>query len=261
MRLDDLHPGRRDHAAEQHVEQHHDADDDHGRLVRNAEHQRDEVAGADHLRDRVEEQRQDAADRRGDPDRRLLQPERDDIGKGELAEVAQRLGDEEHQRRPADQPPGGVDHPVVAAQRDQAGDAEERRGAHVVAGQRQAVLQRADAAAGRVEIGRRPRPARRPVGDRQRQRDDQQEEARSRRPSACRASLSIGSTRGRPAQSRSRSRSRCDFGIVVTVGPDDVDRRQHPGQDEHGNAQHDAERRGLADPRRQQARWSSRRAG
>ena len=32
--LDDLHPRRRDHPAEQHVDQHHDADARHGRLVR-----------------------------------------------------------------------------------------------------------------------------------------------------------------------------------------------------------------------------------
>ena len=59
-----------------------------------------------------------------------------------LPEVAQRLGDEEHQRRPADQPAGRVDHAVVSAQRDEPGDAEKRRGAHVVAGERQAVLER-----------------------------------------------------------------------------------------------------------------------
>ena len=93
-----------------------------------------------------------------------------------LPEVAQRLGDEEHQRRPADQPAGRVDHAVVAAQRDQPGDAEEGRRAHVVAGQRQAVLQRAHAAPGGIELGRRPRSTRRPVGDGQRERHDHQEE-------------------------------------------------------------------------------------
>ena len=89
---------------------------------------------------RVEEHRQDAAERRRDAHRHLPQAERHDVGKRELAEVAQRLGDEEHQRRPAHQPAGRVDHPVVAAQRDEAGDAEKRRRAHVVAGERQAVL-------------------------------------------------------------------------------------------------------------------------
>ena len=108
------------------------------------EHQRDQIARADHLREHVEEQRQDAAERRRDADRHLPQPERHDVGEGELAEVAQRLGDEKHQRRPADEPAGRVDHPVVAAQRHQAGDAEKRRRAHVIAGQREAVLKRTD---------------------------------------------------------------------------------------------------------------------
>ena len=148
-----------------------------GRLVGDAEHQRDQIAGADHLRDHVEEQRQDAADRRGDPHRRLLQPERHDIGEGELAEVAQRLGDEEHQRGPANEPAGRINHPVVSAQRDQPRDAKERGRAHVVAGEREAVLQRADAAARGIEIRRRARPSRGPVGDRERERDDHQKEA------------------------------------------------------------------------------------
>ena len=76
----------------------------------------------------------------------------DDVGERVAAEVAQRLGDQEHHDRPADQQADRVDQAVEARQRHQAGDAEEARGAHVVAGQREAVLQRRDAAAGRVEL-------------------------------------------------------------------------------------------------------------
>ena len=72
----------------------------------------------------------------------LPQPERDDVGERVLAEVAQRLGDQEQHDRPADQEADRVDQPVEARERDQAGDAEEAGGAHVVAGQRQAVLER-----------------------------------------------------------------------------------------------------------------------
>jgi hypothetical protein len=53
-RLDDLHPGGRDHPAEQHVEQHDAADDQHRRPIRQTEQEVDEPAGADHLRDQVE---------------------------------------------------------------------------------------------------------------------------------------------------------------------------------------------------------------
>ncbi|MEZ5292644.1 MAG: hypothetical protein R2745_16300 [Vicinamibacterales bacterium] len=73
--LDDLHPGRREHPAEEHVGQHHAADDDDGQLVRHAEEQADEVAGAHHLRDEVEGDDGQAAEGRRDADGRLAQAE------------------------------------------------------------------------------------------------------------------------------------------------------------------------------------------
>ena len=76
------------------------------------------------------------------PHRRLAQPDRHHVGEGVPPEVPERLGDEEEHDRPADQPAGGVDQPVEPGGGDQPRDAEKRRGAHVVAGQREAVLAR-----------------------------------------------------------------------------------------------------------------------
>mgnify|MGYP006143843501 CR=1 FL=1 len=69
-------------------------DDDDGGLVLEAEHEADQAAGADHLRDEVEDHRRQCADRGGDAHGHLLQPERHDVGERVLAEIAQRLGDD-----------------------------------------------------------------------------------------------------------------------------------------------------------------------
>jgi hypothetical protein len=53
-RLDDLHPGGREHPAEEHVGHHHGADDHDRRLVADAEEEHDQVPGPHHLRDQVE---------------------------------------------------------------------------------------------------------------------------------------------------------------------------------------------------------------
>src|SRR5262249_11473876 len=52
-----------------------------------------------------------------------------------------------------DQEADGVEEPVVPVEGDQAGDAEERRGRHVVAADRHAVLQAGEGAATGVEVG------------------------------------------------------------------------------------------------------------
>ena len=153
--LDDLHPGGGGHAAEQHVDHHQRADDDHRDPVLEAEQQLDQLAGADHLRDQVEGHHDQRARGGEDAHRRLLEAERRHVGEGELAEVAQPLGHQEGDDRPADQEADRVDQPVVAARHHRRRDAEERGRRHVVAGDRQAVLEAGDAAAGGVEVGRR----------------------------------------------------------------------------------------------------------
>ena len=175
-RLDDLHPGGRNHPAEEHVDQHHAADDRDGQLVRQAEEQPNQVAGAYHLRDQVERDHGQRADRGGDAHRHLLQPRGHHVREGVAAEVPQRLGDEEHHDRPAHQPADRVDQPVEAGKRHQPRDAQEAGRAHVVAGQRQPVLQRGDAAAGGVELLGRLHLPRGPHGDAERQHDEPEEE-------------------------------------------------------------------------------------
>ena len=154
-RLDDLHPGGGDHAAEGDVDDHQHADQDDRVEIGQAEQQLDQLAGADHLRDQVEGDGDQRAGRRHGADRRRLQTIGGDVGEGEAAEVAQRLGHQEHDDRPADEEADRVDQAVVAGAEHQRRNAEERGRRHVVAGDRQAVLEAGDAAAGGVEVLRR----------------------------------------------------------------------------------------------------------
>jgi hypothetical protein len=153
--LDDLHPGGRGHAAEQHVHHHQRADDGDGVAVVQAEQQLDQLAGADHLRDQVERHHHQRAGGRERADRGLLEAVGGHVGEGELAEVAQLLGHQEGDHRPANQEADRVDQAVVAVGHHRCGNAQERGRRHVVAGDRQAVLEAGDAAAGGVEVRRR----------------------------------------------------------------------------------------------------------
>jgi hypothetical protein len=174
--LDDLHPRGGEHAAEDHVDEHQDADQ-HDRVVEGdlRDEQADERAGAHHLRNHVEEahgQRRTGGDR---AHALLLQAERQDVGHGELAGVAQRFGHQQQHGQVGDEPPHGIQEPVVAVEGDQAGDAQEGRGRHVVARHRPAVLEPGDAAAGAVELRGGLGPFRRPVRDAERDGDEDQE--------------------------------------------------------------------------------------
>ena len=140
-----------------------------------AEQQPDQIAGADHLRDQIERHHRQRPDRRGHAHRRLPQPKRDDVGEGVFAEIAQRLGDQKHHHRPADQESDRVDQAVEPGERDQAGNAKKARRAHVVAGQRESVLQTGNAAAGGIEMVGTACASGGNVGERQRDGDDNQE--------------------------------------------------------------------------------------
>jgi len=67
---------------------------------------------------------------------------------------AQRLGDEQQDQDVGDREPCGEVEAVEPGQRDGARDTQERRGRDLVAGQRQAVLKAADAAARDVVVAR-----------------------------------------------------------------------------------------------------------
>ena len=174
-RLDDLDPRGRQHAAERHVHDHQDADHDDRVGVVETEQQLDQLAGTHHLGDQVERHHDQRARSRQRANRRLLETVRGHVGEGVLAEVAELFRDQEQNDRPADQEADRVDQAVKAGTVDQRRDTEERSGRHVVAGNREAVLEAGDTAAGGVEVLRRLGLGSGPVGDAQRSRDEQQE--------------------------------------------------------------------------------------
>ena len=174
-RLDDLHPGRRDHAAEDHVDDHQAADDHHCVDVGQAEQQPDQLPRPHHLRDQVEGHDDQRAHRRKTPHRPLREAERGDVGEGVAAEIAQALGHQEQDQRPADEEAGRVDQSVITVGVDLRRNAEEGGGGHIVAGDGEAVLEAGDTAARRIEIGGVPGPQRRPAGNDEGQRDEGRE--------------------------------------------------------------------------------------
>ena len=101
------------------------------------------------------------------------------------------------------------------------------RGAHVVAGERQAVLKAGDAAPGGVEMFGGLGLARRPIRDDERRRDEDQKPDDGRRYWAGRARLAPGFRPPAPRAAASIPRR-------SAVGPPRVDPDQHPrGRDDH----------------------------
>jgi hypothetical protein len=98
------------------------------------------------------------------------------VGHGEPAGVPQQFCDQQQGDKPGDQEADRVEEAVVAEQGDQAGDAEERRGGHVVAGDRQAVLDAGERPAGGVVVGCGLVLPAGPPGDVEGDRDDHQEQ-------------------------------------------------------------------------------------
>ena len=156
-RLDDLDVGGALHAADQHVGDHQHADGrDHEALaaaVVDVHQQRDQTAGAGHLREQVEERTRPAwrSRRRCGPGRSRIRND-EHVGHREAAGVAQQLGDEQQGDQPGDEETDAVEEAVVAGQRDRSGDAEERGGRQVVAGDRDAVLAAGERGAGGVHV-------------------------------------------------------------------------------------------------------------
>ena len=79
-RLDDLHPGRRHHAAEQHVGEHQHADGDHRDLVVDADQRLHQHAATDHLRGQVERGDRDHRNRADDAHRPRVVAIGEDVG-------------------------------------------------------------------------------------------------------------------------------------------------------------------------------------
>ena len=82
----------------------------------------DQRPRADHLRDQVEAGDDQRPERRRDPRRPLVQPEREHVGDRELARVAHPLGEQEEDDQERDQEADGVQEAVEPEQEDQSGD-------------------------------------------------------------------------------------------------------------------------------------------
>ena len=124
--LDDLHPRRGEHAAEDHVGEHERADDHDRRGEGDADERLDQHARADHLRDEVDEQHGQRAERRGRAGGPLAQPEREHVGERVLARVAHPLGEEEQHGQEGDERGHQAHERVDAEEEHEAGEAEER---------------------------------------------------------------------------------------------------------------------------------------
>ena len=200
-RLDDLDVGGALHATDHHVHDHQNADQDDRRDLGcvgahagerltglDTQQQRDQCAGADHLGQQIEDRHGDRGDGRRRADRLLLEPEGENVGHRVLARVAQQFRHQEQRHQPGDEEPDRVQEAVVTRQRDDAGDAEETRGRHVVTADRQAVLEAAERAATGIEVGGAPRLAAGPDRDPQRDTDkDHEQNDRDRTGGAGRA--------------------------------------------------------------------------
>ncbi len=155
--LDHLHVGRALHAADQHVHDHEHTDDrdDDGLtdLALDVEQQRDESAGAGHLREQVEQRHREGRERRRHADGAFLEPEAQHVGHREPAGVAEQFGDEQQGDEPCDEEADRVQESVVSVDGDRTGDTEERRGRQVVAGDGETVLRTGELAAAGVEVG------------------------------------------------------------------------------------------------------------
>ena len=86
-----------------------------------------------------------------------------------IAQVAQALGHQESNDRPADQKTNRIDQSVVAGRHHGGGNSQKGRGRHVVAGNRQAILEAGDAATAGVEVSGRLGLGRGPLGNEKRE--------------------------------------------------------------------------------------------
>ena len=150
--FDNLYPCRCQHAAEQDVHHHQNAHQHDRNVVVQTEQQLDQFTCPHHLGDEVKRHDHQRTTGRQNADRPLFQSVRGDVGKGIATQVTQALGDQEQNDRPAHQEAKGVDQPVVAGGEHQSGNPEERRGGHIVAGDRQPILEAGNIPACRVIV-------------------------------------------------------------------------------------------------------------
>ena len=110
--LDHLHIRCALHAADEDVEDHEHADDRHDNglpgLAIDVEQERNESAGARHLRDQVEQAHRECRKRSGHAHRPLLQAEREHVSHREAAGIAHQLRHEQQGYEPGHQEADGI---------------------------------------------------------------------------------------------------------------------------------------------------------
>ena len=144
-------------------------------MVVQAEQQLDQFTRAHHLRNQIQRHHHQRTAGGEGANRSLLQAIRGHVGEGVAAQIAQALGNQEQNDRPADEEAEGVNQAVIAGGVDQRGDPEERGGGHKVTRNRQPVLEAGNVAACGVVIVTGAHAFRRPVSDVQRQHHENQE--------------------------------------------------------------------------------------
>ncbi len=176
--LDDLYPGGRQHSAKNHIDNHQHPDTNDRCTITDAgilQQQSDQRARADHLGNHVEDADSDRAERGHRAHGPRTKPISQHVGHRIFPGIAQRFSNDQEHSQVCNQPPDGIHESVVALERDDARDAQERRGAHVIAGDRKTVLPSFDLTIGRKKGARAARAPRRPVGDQQRDADKEKE--------------------------------------------------------------------------------------
>ena len=151
-RLDDLYPGGRQHAAEQHVQAHQNAHQNHCNVVVQTEQKLNQLARPHHLRNQIKRHHYQRAAGRQRANLGLAQSIGRHIGKGVFAQVTQTLCDQKQNDWPAYKEADRVDQAVVARGVHQRGNTQKRRGRHVVARNSQAILKTGDFAARSVIV-------------------------------------------------------------------------------------------------------------
>lgn len=140
-----------------------------------------------HLGQQVEDRDDDRGRTGGGTDGALAHPVGEDVAHGVAAGVAERFGDQEQGDEPGDEETDGVEEAVVSEEGDGARDAQEGRRGHVVAGDREPVLEAGELAAARVEVGGALGLAARPHGDEEGRHDEGGEQGDDQWPVLARA--------------------------------------------------------------------------
>ena len=174
--LDDLHPRRGEHAAEDDVDDHEDPADEDGGREADAGQRLDQRARAHQLGGEVDAADEQRVDRDGDPHRAPAQAVAEHVGHRELAGVAHPVGQQVEDRQEREHRPQADDPAVEAEEVHEARVAQEGRGRQVVARGGDAVEGAGHAAPGGVEVGRAAIALGGPPGDDERRGEDDRED-------------------------------------------------------------------------------------